>query len=502
MVVTRDYAGGFGVAVPSTRRNYGHWQWAIPYVSLMYSAGSLTSQDYDVEYIDAQAEGLNAETTIARIRQSIPKIIVAVVNLPSIKGDAHLLRRVKKECPDSKLICIGTVCKVLPRELAEMDFADAIVLGEAENVVPKLTQNILDNGDMERTDGIGIVDRGELQRTNESREVLDLESLPWPPYAIMPTAKYYDMMFGLKTNCLPVWASRGCPMPCSFYCPYPVGLGRRYRIRPSGDFVDEIEHLNREHGISAFIFRDQIFSSRSDRAEEICEMLIDRRLRIQWVCETRFDMVNQKLLKKMKKAGCKRLHFGLETGDPGLLQKIGKPGMKLSTVKEAVRLTKKAGIMPLTHIIVGLPGETRETIQNTMRTLREIGVANVNVNIATPYPGTPLHKYASERNLLETTNWSEYSSFQSIMRTESLSTEELEEFRTSISEDLLGTNLRETFFYLCKSRGIIDYAKTILTYIRQKPSLPLQFLKSYPFSGNLRKTRQSLMESLRDSPRK
>lgn len=501
MEVTRDYAGGFGIAVPSQRSGYGHWQWSIPCVSLMYSAGILARQGYDVAYVDAQAERLSGEATIERVCKIKPMIIVAVVNLPSIRGDAELLKQLRTKCSDSKLICIGSVCKVLPDELAKMNFADFLVLGEAESVLPDLVRNIAHDGGIEKVKGLSIVNNGEPHRTRPSTEMADLASLPWPPYEIMPTTSYYDVIFGAKTNCLPIWASRGCRMPCSFYCPYPTGLGNKIRVRPTRDVVKEIVYLNRRFGISAFIFRDQVFSANRRRAEEMCDLLIGEKLKIQWVCETRFDTVNERLLKKMKRAGCRRVHFGLETGDPELLYETGKPGMKLSTVKETIRIAKKVGIPPMTHIILGLPGETPQTVKNTIATLREIGITNVNVNIATPYPGTPLFKVASEKGLLETKDWTQYSSYKSVMRTESLSTAELERLRDSLPGDLLGTTIGQRWLYLCKSREIIDYSSTLLQRLIQNPSLSLEFMRSYISTGSLRETERRLKESL-NSPSK
>lgn len=494
MSVTRDYAGGFGVAAHSRRKDYGHWQWSVPYVSLMYSAGVLEQQGHDIVYVDSQAERLNATETISRVRESNPRVIVAVVNLPSMKGDAALLKKVKSKSSDAKLVCIGTTCKVLPEDVAEMDFADAIVLGEPENVLPELVGSILDDQDIENVNNIGIVENGELHRTSVVEEDVDLESLPWPPYEVMPTTLYRDPYFGKGVRFLTMWASRGCPMPCSYYCPYPLGLGSKIRARPTDDIVNEIEHLNRNYGTSGFIFRDQIFTSNKNRAGEICDQIIDRKLKINWMCETRFDLVDENVLRKMKKAGCSEIHFGLETGDPDLLRRIGKPGMKLSTVKEAIRQTKKVGINPMTHIILGLPGETEDTIRNTLRTLRETRITSVSVNVATPYPGTALHKYASEKGLLETDDWAKYTSFNRVMRTESMTNENLAQWARYLQANLLGTTALERFSYLCKSKGILDYLSNISSKVWQSPSLSFQFLKNFVTTGNMGATLKMLRE--------
>lgn len=472
--VSRDWAGGFGTASPVERSGYGHGPFSLPYVSLMYSAGIMLQREWDVSYVDAQAERLDARSTLARVGQSKPDVIVSVVSLPSVYDDGNLLRWLKSRLPSAKMIGIGTTCRVLPDVLAGTKAFDFLVLGEPEAVLPNLLQSIRDDDTMKTIPGIGLIRNGALSKTAVSQDVVSLESLPWPPYDVMPTSLYRLSSF--KTRTLPVWASRGCPMPCSFYCPYPIGMGKSLRLRPIEDFVKEICYLNSKFAVSAFVFRDQIFSSNADRAEEICELLIAEKLRIRWLCETRLDMVNERLLKKLRKAGCRKVHFGLETGDPGHLRRIGKPGMRLSTVKRAIRLTKDAGISPMAHIIVGLPGETQETILRTLITIRELGLTRLNVNPATPYPGTPLHHLAKEEGLLETEDWSQYTSYNTVMRTQAMTAHELESARRYLARNFLGSTPMERISYLCKNKGIIEAISGQLQ-ARSSPSLLFSLLR-------------------------
>jgi radical SAM superfamily enzyme YgiQ (UPF0313 family) len=241
-------------------------------------------------------------------------------------------------------------------------------------------------------------------------------------------------------------------------------MGRTIRLRPSEDVVKEIAYLNQNFGVTSFLFRDQLFSFSMDRAEEICDLIVEQKLRIQWLCETRFDMVSEGLLRKMKSAGCRRVHFGLETGDPDLLYKIGKPGTKIATVKQAVRLTKEAGMKPLTHLILGLPGENHDTIQNTIKLLKELEITDINVNLATPFPGTRLFSYAKEHGLLETEDWSRYTSSEAVMRSESMTASELEESRDLIMREVLGPEqFHGRFNYPCRKE--LDAIKNSLLRI-------------------------------------
>jgi anaerobic magnesium-protoporphyrin IX monomethyl ester cyclase len=421
----------------------------------MYSAARLRALTEDIQYLDAQAERLNAETTIARIRRMRPDFVVTVISLPSLHDDGRLLQMLKSEYAECKLITIGTVCRVLPQDVARASLSDAVVTGDPELILPRLIHTLRDGGEIEGIQGVYTIQNEQSTSSEAPTDRVNIRDLPWPPYDMMPIASYHDAHFGSRIRCLPIWASRGCPMPCS-YCPYPLGMGNAIRFRPSEDVVKEMVHLNTKYGVTAFHFRDQTFSLKPDRVEEMCDLLAAENLRIRWLCETRLDMVSEKLLRKMKKAGCSMIYFGLETGDPDLLRTTGKPGMKMSTVKETIGLTKDVGIKPLTHLILGLPGESRATVENTLTTLRELGIVNISINFATPYPGTQMFQQAMELGLIETQDWSKYTSFNPVMRSESLSIAELLKLRDFLSENLYGSTLFERVRYLCRNRAIIE----------------------------------------------
>jgi radical SAM superfamily enzyme YgiQ (UPF0313 family) len=487
--VTRDYAGGFGVAIKVSRSDYGHGIFTLPYFSLMYSAGVLRAAGHNLAYLDAQAARMNADATVAEVARLQPSVIVSVMNLPSIAGDMWLLEQIKRMNPKSKIICIGTVCRVLPREIGKRASADYVVSGNPETVLPELIGAILDGGRLQGVHGVGMVNDEGIVTNGTAAGQLDLRKLPWPPYDIMPVHMYRGFEFGVKTRCMPVWASRGCSMPCSFYCPYPIGMGRTIKFREPDDIVREIAHLNTKHAVGGFIFRDQMFSFKMDRAEEICDLLIERGLDLQWLCETRFDMVSERLLRKMSRAGCKRIHFGLETGDPDLLKTVGKPGMNISTVREAIRLTKDAGIKPRTHVIIGLPGENEDSIGRTVNLLRELRIGDVSVNLATPYPGTPLFRYAKKRGLIETEDWSRFTSFEAIMRTETMATSELEEARRFVAASVKRARLLSTLVELCQNREIIETLASSVRSACGNPKAVLRLTKTVFPQGEYRISR-------------
>jgi radical SAM superfamily enzyme YgiQ (UPF0313 family) len=146
---------------------------------------------------------------------------------------------------------------------------------------------------------------------------------------------------------------------------------------------------------------------------------------VRWVCETRLDSVTPDLLAAMRAAGCMRIHYGLESGDPDLFAAVGKPGSSLQQVDQVVAETLRAGIEAHLFVLVGMRGETWRTVRNTLRTLRRWRPSTVQVAVLTPYPGTPLFEEAAANGLILTRDWSRYDGFQVVMRTPGMSARDL-----------------------------------------------------------------------------
>ena len=424
--VKRDLAGGFGVADPSPRSDFGHDEGynTLPYMSLLLCAGCAAAAGYEVSIVDGQVNRYNLKGVIQELSRESADVIVSVVNLPSFYGDVRLLKEIRDTFPGTKVIAVGTTCIPLHREILEFGAAYLVVLGDPEVVLLDLLTHL----DHPSTIS-GVVFKGEdgaVIRTGPPNRIMDLDEIPYPPYHLLEFEKYYHHMFGRDVRYAPVFTSRGCPMGC-YYCPYPVGFGERIVYRDPGKVVDEVEFLVKSFRVGGILFRDQTFSLDQHRAQVLCEDIIKRRLGIRFVVETRLDAVNEGLLKTMSKAGCKRIMYGLETGDPELLRSVGKGGMQLdlATLRRNIRTTERLGIEAHVFILIGLNGESPDTIRNTIETIRKIKPLTLQVAVCTPYPGTPLFDQARKNGFLLTEDWSEYTGFNAVMRTERLTHEQL-----------------------------------------------------------------------------
>lgn len=358
-------------------------------------------------------------------------MMVTCLNLPSLDGDRALLRRIRDVYPDVQIVASGTVCKNLPEEALGDGLVDLSPAAEDELVIRLAADSIAEGRRVTQVPGGLAWKDGDLILSGPPAPHLPLDELPFPAYDLMPMKSYTTSLLGRSVQYAPIYSSRGCPYPCS-YCPYPVGLGDRVVYRSPSKVAEEIDIVH-ELGADGLIFRDQTFTLNRRHAAALCDEIAMRDLSMSWVCETRVDLVNQELLRKMIAAGCVGINYGMETGDPELLENVGKPGANMEDLARAVRLTRRAGLMVQVHLIVGLPGETWDTVHTTLESLFKLKVDSADFNIVTPYPGTKLYDYAQEHDLIVAKSWSDFSSHDPSMRTESMTAEELKQAQQYLS---------------------------------------------------------------------
>lgn len=430
MNVKRDYAGGMGVADPSQRASFGHdaGYITLPYMSLLYATGVMDRAGHEVRFLDAQADNLDLDHVLEQVREFKPDLVVSVLNLPSIYGDLEVLKAVRTGMPGLRTVAIGSVVLPLFDFVASSGSADAIVRGDPEIVLPDLAEALMHGGKEDLFER-----KGDVLTNCKVTHVENLDTLPPIPYHLVPLEKYWYHGFGKDVRYAAIFASRGCSFNC-YYCPYPMGFGNRIVHRDPIQVADEIEQLYREHNVRAILFRDQVFTMDWKMTTQLCDELIRRRLKLQWVVETRLDRVNEQLLRKMKEAGCIRIHFGLESGDPKLFSLVGKDGAggSLEQLLQNFLIADKVGIHPHMFVLIGLLGETWETIRQTITTIKRLKPLTLQVSVVTPYPGTKLYDVAKDKGLIETSDWSQYTGFKAVMRSEALSTADLTKARKLI----------------------------------------------------------------------
>jgi radical SAM superfamily enzyme YgiQ (UPF0313 family) len=446
MDVDRDYSGGYGTANLVRRQEYGHSGDVLFLSFTPYLGTAIRRQGWGLQVIDAQASRWNLDETLGAVERLSPDFIVSLVSLPSMAGDLEVLHRVKQRLPRCTILAVGTVARTLSDELLKNCAVDFAIVANYPFYAPPIMDLVkacqansppssrfitinqpgktVAGSDKSSTPGLGDKARAD------SLDDLDLEV-----YSAFPLREYRTSFAGTRgesVNYFPVLSSAGCPYPC-IYCPYPLGFGKVIAYKSPDKLVAEMEYLRDQFGIQAFLFRDQVFTANHRRVETLCDLILARGLDVQWLFETRVDLVSKDLLEKVRRAGCNRIHFGIETGDAEFLRRVGKPGVEQRQALEAFREAAALGIRTVAHVIVGLPGETREMLWNTYRFLGELDPDNASWNLATPYPGTKLFEEAERKNLILTRDWTKFNTNELVMRTEELSGPELVELLNTFS---------------------------------------------------------------------
>ena len=431
--VCRDWAGGFGTATPVRRRtDYGQSSKPTLHPFLAYASAVLSNENYSYSILDCQRLKLNKFQVLRDIKKRNPDVIFSLIGLPSLKKDLKLLDTIKESLPYTTIVGVGTSCRFVQNDILLNSKIDAVLRNSYPYVsnLKRFLKALELKQNLKKVPGVSYIKNGKVINTVEPPDISLNKLLP-PHYDALELDGYerFKDIDGNRYSYVPILGSKGCPYPC-IYCPYPLGFDKKWIHRSPNDIVDEIERLY-ARGVKGFLFRDQSFPMNKKHATKVCEEIIHRKLDIAWFCEARVDHVSRDLLRIMKKAGCKQIHYGVETGDPELI-KWGKPQTDLDAIRKTFRLTKETGLWTMAHVILGWPDESLETLARTSKFVAEIDPDFVNWNMLTPYPGTTLYEIAKQNNLILTHDWSKYTSHTIVMKTKWLNASQLQKATNKI----------------------------------------------------------------------
>jgi radical SAM superfamily enzyme YgiQ (UPF0313 family) len=350
----------------------------------------LKAKGYEVFYVDAIAENLGIEGTAQRFADDRPDIVVIASSTPTIHTDL-LMARLAKERAGAFTLLVDTHVTVFHKELVAEPFVDAAVRGEFETAVPEIADALNRGSELDRIPGV-TWSRGAEVVVNPDRPLLkDLDDLPWPDRDLVPAEQY---IVGLRTQdpCFMVMASRGCPFRCTFCLWVPVMFNNKVRFRDVEKVVDEIAHLQDRYGAREVFFHDDTVNITVRRVEEICHAILRRRLKIGWIANFRADQTTPELFRLMKRAGCTKILLGVESGSQRLLDETIDKEITLKEVEDTIRWAKEAGIRVHCTYSLGAPGETRETMRETLEFIKKTDPDDIQVSLMTPIPGTPFYE--------------------------------------------------------------------------------------------------------------
>ena len=384
----------------------------LPPLGLGYIAAVLKKQGIKVKIVDTLMMGwhnrVDIQDDLLRIGLSfedIQKIISDfapdMVGVNSLftkqRNNAHEILRLAKEVdPEIVTVMGGAHPTVLPEMVLADENVDFAVLGEGENTILDILKIIEGRGNDLELDGIGFKKDGETVIYPKTRYIKEVDSIPFPAWDVMDMDRYFglDASHGKRRHSrfMPIMTSRGCGAGCTFCSAHRV-WGKGYRMRSAENIIEEMRVLKDKYGIKELMFEDDNLTLNIKRAEKIFDSMISEEFNFAWDTPNGVAAfaLTESVIMKMKKSGCYKMNLALESGSQYVLDNIIKKPLKLNKVKPLVEYARKIKLDISIYLIIGMPGETLDQIQETFRLAEELGVYQPHISVATPYPGSELY---------------------------------------------------------------------------------------------------------------
>lgn len=350
-----------------------------PPLGLAYLAAAVP--EHSSMIVDQQ---INQQPLEAILDEFQPDVIGFSLTTWAFRQIGAVVQQLRRHYPAPLYVAGGPHPTAMPGQTLQSGF-DVVVRGYGEETFVELVAAIEQRADLEKVRGISLVIReGKIHHTPPRLYVRSLDELSPPLYGALDLARY---------QWCSVASSRGCPVGCLF-CADSHLFGRNILFRSPESFVDELTLIHRGFGVNRFYIVDEQFTYYQERAMRICDLIIKRRLDVQWQVNSRVDHVSLDLLVKMKQAGCISVAFGVESGSEAILRRIRK-GISRGTVTAAIEACKEAGIRVKTSWIVGLPGSLEEQLAS-IELMAQTEPNHIDVYLLTVYPGTPFWRDAEK----------------------------------------------------------------------------------------------------------
>ena len=385
-----------------------------PPLGLAYLAAALEQAGVEVDLLDCVVFPYSKEILEVKLNSFSPDFVGITAVTMTVDHAAMIVRDIKAinetiltvmGGPHVSMCAQGTL-KALPE-------LDMIVLGEGDDTIVRLAETAAGNRDWRRVPGLVFRDGDRISSTESKPYAVDVTTLPMPARHLIPLGRYRALNMPVSMT-----TSRGCPFKCIF-CVGRKMVGARVRYRDPMAVVDELAYLN-SLNFNQINIADDLFTASRAHCFGVCDEILRRGLRFKWSSFARVDLVSLDLLKKMKEAGCVAVSFGVETANPEILKTI-KKGITLEQVEAAVSACAEAEVLPHVSFILGLPGETPETIEETRlfgEKIKALG-ASYGFHLLAPFPGTEIRDRAEELGLhILTHDWREYHANKAIVETE------------------------------------------------------------------------------------
>ncbi len=403
-------------------------------IFLAYSAAQLKAAGFNVVYIDSVIQDFDFDRTIVEAERAHPDVIFMETTTPSIEADYKSLIALK-DATAAKILVGGPHATYFNKQvLVECSAIDIVIRHEFDTKIAKVVSNL---DDLAVVSGITYRKGDEIVDNGDGELAENLDAVPFSDRDIIPWRWYLEAWYSRKPF-MNMMTSRGCPYNCSF-CLWPQSMyGHKQRFRSLDNVFSEIDMLVKRYGVRELNIDDGTFTTRRERVLEFCRRLRKEKYGLIWTCNGRVDNLDDEMLGEMRRAGCKLIRLGVESGSQEVLDRIQK-GLTLKQIEDGVRMVKKSGIQALGGFMFGFPYDTRESVEQTIAFAKRLSPDQAQFSINMCYPGTSLYEYAKENDLILAKSFTEFDMTHGpAVRTVDMEREEL--------ADILSRAYREFYF--------------------------------------------------------
>lgn len=400
-----------------------------PPLGICYVASAFEQAGAEVKIIDYIISRYTPEKLERELAEFQPQVLGSTSVTMNFTAAADIVRTAKKTDPSLITLMGGPhVSFDVINTLEAYPEIDLLVIGEGEKTIAELMNHFRGQGNRGDIPGIAYRENGNIIQTGKRELINDLNTLPLPARHLLPMSRYQALGFPVS-----MITGRGCPYSCIF-CQGRKMVGSKARSRKASLVVDEIEQIM-SYGFIRINIADDLFTSDRDKVHDVCEEIRRRKLSLTWTAFSRVNTVDKETLRLMRETGCDCISFGIESGNQEMLKRIRK-GITLDQARKAVALCKEAGILAHASFMVGLPGETPQTLKDTSEFSKSLDIL-YGFHFLSPFPGTTVREKIDEYDLeILTDDWSRYDANSAIVRTSALTPEAINQFVAEFDDEI------------------------------------------------------------------
>jgi len=403
-------------------------------VWLANAAGVIEQAGFPAKLVDGAAKRMTLEQVLDVATDFAPQLLVVETSTPSIYNDIRVAAAIKERCNNPYVVLVGSHPSALPEEtLGLHDGIDAVVRGEYDYTIRDLAQALSEmKPDLSSIAGLSFKNGLKVYHNPNPPLIQNLDELPFVSEVYKHHLDISDYFFGgAQYPMVMVMSSRGCPNLC-VWCVWPQMLhGQKFRARSPQNVVDEMEYIvNELPEVKDIAFEDDTFTADQNRVDEICDLILERKLKVSWYCNVRVN-TRLKTLQKMKAAGCRFVIVGFESGNQKILKRM-KKGISVKGSRRFMADARKAGLLVHGCFVAGNIGETSETLHETLDLALELNPDTAQFFPMMVYPGTEAYQWAKDNGYIDTHDFSKWVTetglHNSVVNTPELSAREVVEW--------------------------------------------------------------------------